>query len=77
MQSILWNARKRQEAFVLHLNQLSPLAVLHRGYAIVEKPTGVIVRSANETSTGDRLKVRLHRGELAVIVDSTRSRFEH
>jgi len=77
MQGILWNTRKRQEAFVLHLNQLSPLAVLDRGYAIVEKPTGVIVRSANETSTGDRLKVRLHRGELAVIVDSTRSRFEH
>jgi exodeoxyribonuclease VII large subunit len=55
---------------------LSPLAVLERGYAIVEKPTGVIVRSADETAAGDRLNVRLHRGEIAVVVDSTHSRLE-
>ncbi len=76
IQSILWTARKRYEAFVLHLSQLSPLAILERGYAIVEKPTGGILRSAEETTSGDRLNVRLHRGELSVTVDATYSRHD-
>ncbi len=64
----LWRARGRQEAAASHLRQLSPVAVLERGYAIVEKLDGKIVRSAEEARRGERLRILLHRGELAVDV---------
>jgi exodeoxyribonuclease VII large subunit len=70
-QARLWKARTRQESLALHLRQLSPLAILERGYAIVEKPDGRIIRQAEDTRPGDPLKVRLHRGELEVNVVTT------
>ncbi|HUK38252.1 MAG TPA: exodeoxyribonuclease VII large subunit [Methanomicrobiales archaeon] len=39
----------------------SPLTILSRGYCIAEKE-GEIVRSAREIASGDRLKLRMHRG---------------
>ncbi len=66
----LWRARAHHESLTLHLQQLSPLAVLERGYAIVAKPEGSIVRSASDTVAGESLNVRLHRGELQVRVHS-------
>ncbi len=68
MDTMLLRARRRQESLSLHLSQLSPLAVLGRGYAIVEKPEGQIIRSAEDAAPGDRLTVRLHRGQLDVTV---------
>jgi exodeoxyribonuclease VII large subunit len=70
-QARLWTARTQQESLALHLRQLSPLMILERGYAIVEKPDGRIVRQAEETRGGDSLKIRLHRGELDVNVATT------
>jgi exodeoxyribonuclease VII large subunit len=49
---------------------LSPLAVLDRGYAMVQHGD-TIVRAASQVSTGDTLRVRLASGELAVIVQSS------
>ena len=49
---------------------LSPLAVLDRGFAMV-RSGDVIVRDAAQVSAGDRLRVRLARGELEVVVDKT------
>jgi len=47
------------------IRSLSPLAVLERGYAIVQKIPGKrILRSSRETNEGDRLEVRLHEGSL-------------
>jgi len=66
----LWNARRRHEALNAHLTQLSPLAVLSRGYAIVQNQAQHIVQSASEVSTGEPLTVRLHRGQLDVTVTS-------
>ena len=60
--------RRRWEAATAHLSQLSPLAVLQRGYAIVRDAEGHVVRAAEEVSLDDRLQVRLNRGELNVIV---------
>ena len=71
-ESHLWRAKRRQESLSLHLRQLSPLAVLERGYAIVEKPGGGVIRSADETRPGDHLLVRLHRGEIEVNVEATK-----
>jgi exodeoxyribonuclease VII large subunit len=50
------------------LTQLSPLAVLERGYAIVETPDRQIVKDAAGVSEGDALRVRLNRGRLTVLV---------
>jgi exodeoxyribonuclease VII large subunit len=60
----LWNARAREQKAGLHLQQLSPLAILERGYAIVEKPDGTIVRSSAQTTPGDEIHVRVHEGDL-------------
>jgi exodeoxyribonuclease VII large subunit len=49
---------------------LSPLAVLDRGYAMVQRQSdGSIVRSADAVRPGERLSVRLARGKLVVTVD--------
>ncbi|MEU8378154.1 exodeoxyribonuclease VII large subunit [Streptosporangium sp. NPDC048865] len=40
------------------LVSLSPAATLERGYAIVQRPSGEVVRLASEVSSGDELTVR-------------------
>jgi exodeoxyribonuclease VII large subunit len=54
------------------LTSLSPIAILARGYAIVLDEAGHAVRSAHEVELGQALAVRLHRGALGVVVQSTR-----
>jgi exodeoxyribonuclease VII large subunit len=49
---------------------LSPLAVLDRGYAMVQKD-GAIVRDASQVRVHDRLRVRLAKGTLDVAVEGT------
>jgi exodeoxyribonuclease VII large subunit len=48
---------------------LSPLAVLDRGFAMVVRADGAIVRDAAPVSPGERLRIRLARGALGVVVD--------
>jgi exodeoxyribonuclease VII large subunit len=72
-------ARRLQQAMQLRLKQLqqrlaaqahtlemvSPLATLSRGYAIVSRAEdGRIVRRTDQVQVGDRLRTRLHQGEL-------------
>jgi exodeoxyribonuclease VII large subunit len=47
---------------------LSPLAVLDRGYAMVQRGD-TIIRDASQVQAGDRLHVRLGRGAVDVTVD--------
>ena len=70
MQNRLFQLRRRVDSAHAHLSQLSPLAVLARGYAIVEDQRKHILRSANETAEGERLTVRLHQGQLVTSVVS-------
>ncbi len=72
MQARVWQAKRKQETAVAHLKQLSPLAVLDRGYAIVQTPQGHILRSAVDTGTGEPLRIRLAQGELDATVQATR-----
>jgi len=72
MKDRLWQARRRFESADLRLRQLSPLAVLNRGYAIVQNPQGQVLRSSSETGPGEDLSVRLSRGKLNVTVVRTR-----
>jgi exodeoxyribonuclease VII large subunit len=53
---------------VAKLDDLSPLAVLGRGYAIVTRGDGTAVRRAAEVCVGDEVAVRLHAGRLACAV---------
>jgi len=71
MQEGMWQARRRLESLDLHLRQLSPLAVLGRGYAIVQNAQGQALRSSSETGPGEDLAVRLGCGRLNVTVVQT------
>jgi len=53
------------------LRALSPAATLDRGYAIVQRRSGHVVRAAAEVAKGDVVRVRLARGELSATVDDT------
>lgn len=44
---------------------LSPAATLDRGYAVVQGPDGAVVRSPDDVTTGDALRIRLASGEIA------------
>ena len=52
---------------------LSPLAVLDRGFAMVVRGDGGLVRDAAQVSRGERLQIRLARGALGVIVEEGES----
>jgi exodeoxyribonuclease VII large subunit len=67
------NSQRRMEEAGAHLQQLSPLAVLGRGYAIVEGARGQVLRFATEAKTGEPLKIRLHQGELDATVSAVRN----
>jgi exodeoxyribonuclease VII large subunit len=55
------------------LETLSPLGVVARGYAIVQRADdGAIVRRAAEVAVGDGLRVRLAEGELDARVEAVR-----
>lgn len=47
---------------------LSPAATLRRGYAIVQRGNAAVVRSADEVSTGETLRVRFAADQLTVTV---------
>jgi exodeoxyribonuclease VII large subunit len=49
---------------------VSPAATMHRGYAIVQRADGHVVRAASEVAAGDPVRVRLAEGELAATVDT-------
>ena len=54
---------------VARLRTLSPAATLHRGYAIVQRADGAVVRSPDEVATKDTLRIRLAEGELCATVE--------
>ena len=70
MRALLDRRRGDLARLAAQLHALSPLAVLDRGYAVVHAGDG-IVRDAGAVAPGDKLRVRVARGELAVTVDAT------
>jgi exodeoxyribonuclease VII large subunit len=71
MQRILDARRATLGRIGAQMAALSPLAVLDRGYAMVQRGDE-IVRDAAQTRAGDHLRVRLARGSIDVIVDATK-----
>jgi exodeoxyribonuclease VII large subunit len=50
---------------------LSPAATLERGYAVLQRADGSVVRRTGDTAIGEQLRARLAEGELIVEVRST------
>ena len=48
-----------------HINSLSPLGVLGRGYSIAFKENGAVVREVNDVNVGQTVLVRLREGSLS------------
>ncbi|MQS10013.1 exodeoxyribonuclease VII large subunit, partial [Streptomyces alkaliphilus] len=69
---VLGHLLDRAEAELTHtaarVVALSPAATLRRGYAVLRRPDGSVLRSAAEAGAGEELRARLADGELGVVV---------
>jgi len=74
-QALRWRiARQRAQVAQLaaKLSQLSPLAILERGYAIVTRESGEIVKDSTAAPAGSTIQVRLAKGRLDATVSNSR-----
>lgn len=72
MQLFIQHRQQQLHTFAGAINNLSPLATLGRGYAIVsKKQTGKILRSVNHARKADELEIRLQDGRLSATVNKT------
>ncbi|HEX3436320.1 MAG TPA: exodeoxyribonuclease VII large subunit [Pseudacidobacterium sp.] len=53
------------DALTRHLNALSPLAVLNRGYALIFDENGVLIRQTSQLTDGQQIMTRLADGRVA------------
>ena len=67
----LTSKRQSMERVVTGLSALNPLAVLGRGYALVQTEEGRVIPSAAELTVGDRVTLRFADGAARVTVDET------
>jgi len=63
------SAERRMGLAAARLDDLSPLAILGRGYAVCYEGDGAVVRSAEAVARGDRVSVRLAEGRLGCLVE--------
>ncbi len=64
--------RQKLAGLARRLEALSPLAVLHRGYAVLTRAgTTQVIRAAAEVAPGDVLEARVSEGRFRVTVDET------
>lgn len=59
---------RRLESLTARLEALSPLAVLNRGYALVYREDGTLLREAATAHTGETVRARLAHGSLTATV---------
>ena len=67
----LHNTDARWSRANAQLRELSPLAVLERGYALVQSEQGELIRSVSQINVADRITTRLIDGSIASTVDKT------
>lgn len=65
--------KERLMRFSHNLDTVSPLATLGRGYAIVQKADGAIVRNAMELAISEDVNVRFGKGDAILTVKSTKT----
>ncbi len=68
LSSALDRAEHGLEHSVARVRAMSPLATLERGYAVVQRSDGSVLRDVAETGAGEALDVRLAKGRLKVAV---------
>ena len=69
MQKQIFRKREKYTRLAASLDAMSPLKVLGRGYSIVYKEDGKVIKAANDVTTGDRIKLRLQKDEVSCIVE--------
>lgn len=62
--------QQRLRVAAAQLNGLNPLAVLERGFSVLQNPSGAVIRSAKEVAKEDTLEVLLRDGKVGVRVES-------
>jgi exodeoxyribonuclease VII large subunit len=67
---VLTEAEREISVAAARLDDLSPLSILGRGYAVCYGAEGAIVRSSVQVSPGERVKVRLGKGRLGCVVET-------
>ena len=68
MERVIRRDSQRVDYLIRSFKNLSPLATLERGYAIVRDENGHVVTDSSATNVGDAISVRLHRGGLTTVV---------
>jgi len=63
------NAEQELALAAARLNDLSPLAVLGRGYAIARDSEGHVVKSTHQVTSGERIDIAVSDGSIACHVD--------
>lgn len=64
----LGRAAGRLDAEWRHLQALSPLRTLERGYAVVTGPDGMVLRRSGQVVVGDEVRARLAEGTVTAVV---------
>ena len=55
------------------LDAISPLKVLGRGYSIATDMDGYVIKSVEDVSMGERIRLKLNEGSLQCIIDAVLS----
>jgi exodeoxyribonuclease VII large subunit len=63
-------AQKELAQIKARVRALSPQSTLDRGYSVVQRPDGSIVRDAKSLKIGDQLRIRVAKGETGATVNA-------
>jgi len=69
MQRQVFRKRERYTRLAASLDAMSPLKVLGRGYSIAHRDDGMVIKSASDVKSGDRIKLRLQKDEIKCIAE--------
>jgi len=73
-QNLSERKRQRLSSLTRHLEAVSPLSVLSRGYSLVKKlPEGTLLKDASALSPGDRVEILFYRGRVRAKVEEVES----
>ena len=73
-QRYLRQHRVRLERVTARLDELSPVKILDRGYALVFDAAGNLVKDAAQVKAGDEISARVARGVISATVKRTQKR---
>lgn len=69
---ILERLRRRHALYTQKLDDLSPLKVLGRGYALVRNEEGELLKKAESVESGSRVEIQLSEGRLEATIDAVK-----